>query len=62
LRKINFQAKATLQSIIENYEPNDAIKQAAIDRMKQLIDEEEKLKTQTNTSGRKRSSTQLIVH
>jgi TolA-binding protein len=44
IEKDQFQAKATLQSIIENYEPNDAIKQAAIDRMKQLIDEEERLK------------------
>jgi TolA-binding protein len=44
LEKDRFQAKATLQSIIENYEPNDAIKQAAIDRMKQWIDEEDSLK------------------
>jgi TolA-binding protein len=44
LEKDHFQAKATLQSIIENYEPNDAIKQAAIDRMKQMIDEEEQSK------------------
>jgi TolA-binding protein len=44
IEKDNFQAKATLQSIIENYDPNDAIKQAAITRLKNIIDEEEKSK------------------
>jgi TolA-binding protein len=44
IEKDYFQAKATLQSIIENYEPNDTIKQTAISRMKQLIEEEERLK------------------
>jgi TolA-binding protein len=43
IEKDVFQAKATLQSIIENYEGPD-LKQVAIDKMKLIIDEEEKAK------------------
>ena len=31
-----FQAEATLQSIIDNYEPNDALKQEARDKLTKL--------------------------
>jgi TolA-binding protein len=43
IEKDNFQAKATLQSIIENYEGAD-LKQIAIDKMKAIIDAEDRLK------------------
>ena len=45
LEKDNFQAKATLQSIIENYEGAD-LKQVAIDKMKSIIEAEDRLKKQ----------------
>jgi TolA-binding protein len=53
LEKDNFQAKATLQSIIENYEPNDNIKQAAINRMKSIIEGEEKNTPKQNIAPEK---------
>lgn len=53
IEKDTFQAKATLQSIIENYEPRptDSINQTAVNRMKSIIDQEEKsnLKTPVQT-------------
>ena len=44
IEKDAFQAKATLQSIIENYDGNDEIKPAAVEKMKSIIAAEEKLK------------------
>lgn len=41
-----FQAKATLQSLIDNYEGED-LKMVAVEKMKQIIAEEEKLKPST---------------
>lgn len=38
----NFQAKATLESIIDNYEPEDELKQEARDMLEQLQEEENK--------------------
>jgi TolA-binding protein len=44
IEKDGFQAKATLQSIIENYDGNDEIKPSAVDKMKTIIAAEEKEK------------------
>jgi TolA-binding protein len=43
IEKDAFQAKATLQSIIENYEGAD-LKQIAIDKMKAIIESEDRTK------------------
>lgn len=43
IEKDNFQAKATLQSIIENYDGAD-LKQIAVDKMKAIIEAEDRLK------------------
>ncbi|MES2560287.1 MAG: tetratricopeptide repeat protein [Bacteroidota bacterium] len=50
IEKDLFQAKATLQSIIENYEGAD-LKQVAIDKMKSIIDEEDRVKKQQTPPG-----------
>ncbi len=53
VEKDYFQAKATLQSIIENYETNDMIKPTAIEKMKQILAAEEKLKPAPVTPAEK---------
>lgn len=56
IEKDVFQAKATLQSIIENYEGED-LKQVAIDKMKQIMDEEDKVKQKQTPAPEKEIQT-----